>query len=169
MKLLPKVAAIALYFAVLFLGACSTQTKTGSLDTAQSGPWHGRLALRVDGTAAQPQVQSLSAGFELSGNVQSGELTLLSPIGTTLAALQWSAQSASLRAQGEQRNYDSLDELTRQALGTELPVGALFAWLKGEALSVPGWQVNLSAYAQGRISAQRSEPLPTAELRLLLD
>jgi outer membrane lipoprotein LolB len=164
-----KAAAFALWIAVLCLGACTTQTRTTALSTAQSGPWHGRLALRIDGTAAQPQAQSLSAGFELSGNVQSGELTLLSPIGTTLAALNWSAQSASLRAHGEQRNFDSLDELTRQALGTELPVGALFAWLKGEALPVPGWQVNLSAYADGRITAQRNVPLPAAELRLLLD
>jgi outer membrane lipoprotein LolB len=32
---------------------------------------------------------------------------------------------------------------------------------------VPGWQADLTRQAEGRITARRSAPLPTAELRVV--
>ena len=45
----------------------------------------------------------------------------------------------------------------------------LFGWLRGEPQAVPGWSADLSALAAGRLSARRLMPLPTAELRVILD
>lgn len=127
--------------------------------------WTGRMAIQV----LKDPPESLSAGFELQGSAQSGEMVLLSPIGTTLARLEWTPQGARL-AQGQQQvNSTSLQKLGARLTGTELPIAALFEWLAGRSAEAPGWQVDLSAHAQGRISAERREPSPGAVLRIALD
>ena len=105
----------------------------------------------------------------VSGNPQVGELTLTSPIGSTLAVMQWQPGEAWLRQGDQARRYDSIDTLAQEATGTPLPVRALFGWLRGEAQSVPGWQPDLSQLDNGRLNARRLMPLPTAELRVILD
>ena len=119
--------------------------------------------------ASEPP-QSYSAGFELQGNADAGELRLNSPLGNVLAVMQWQPGKALLR-QGEQsRSYASLDELSAAATGgTPLPVGALFGWLHGQPQAVDGWQADLSRLDDGRLTARRLMPLPTAELRVVLD
>lgn len=118
--------------------------------------------------ASEP-AQSFSAGFSLSGNPQAGELSLTSPLGSTLAVLRWQPGQAWLQ-QGEQaRRFESLDALAAEVTGTPLPVRSLFAWLRGTPEAVEGWQVDLSQLADGRIAAQRLMPLPTAQLRVVLD
>ena len=83
--------------------------------------------------------------------------------------IAWQAGQAVLRQGDQTRRYDSLDALVQDAVGTPLPVRALFGWLHGDAQAVPGWQPDLSRLGDGRLSARRSMPLPTAELRLVLD
>lgn len=127
--------------------------------------WTGRMAIQV----LKDPPESLSAGFELQGSAQSGEMVLLSPIGTTLARLEWTPQGARL-AQGQQQvDSPSLQRLGARLTGTELPIAALFEWLAGRPAEAPGWQVDLSAHAQGRISAERRQPSPGAVLRIALD
>jgi outer membrane lipoprotein LolB len=127
--------------------------------------WHGRLAVRVE----SEQPQSFAAEFELTGNAQAGALTLYTPVGSTAAALSWSAQTAVMRTQGEVRSFESLDALIKQAVGTEIPVAALFAWLAGDNMIAAGWSADLSQHANGRITARRAQPVPLAELRLVLE
>ena len=127
--------------------------------------WSGRLALNV---ASEPP-QSFSAGFSLSGSADAGELRLTSPLGNILAVLQWQPGQALLR-QGEQtRQFDSVEALAAEATGAPIPVRALFAWLRGQPEDVTGWHADLSQLQAGRISAQRRMPLPTADLRIVLD
>lgn len=125
--------------------------------------WSGRLALRVDSTP----VQHLSAGFELSGNPAEGELRLLSPLGQVLASAHWTPHRAWLQRGNDRRDYPDTTALTSELTGTALPLPPLFAWLRGQAEPVPGWQVDLSQHAQGRLSAQRLQPEPTVQLRLV--
>lgn len=150
---------------VFLIAACATPAlPEGQFDT-QTNQWSGRLGLTV---ASEPP-ESFSAGFELSGSPDAGELTLTSPLGSTLAVMQWRPGGAWLR-QGEQaRRYESLDTLVAQVTGAPLPVRALFGWLRGQPQSVPGWQADLSRLPEGRLTAQRQMPLPTAELRVVLD
>lgn len=123
------------------------------------------MALRVDSDHAQ----SFSAGFELKGNAQNGELSLYSPLGATIARLVWSPGDARLRWDGKERSFDSLDALTRQATGTELPLASIFLWLAGENANAAGWQADLRGLSNGRLVARRSAPLPTVEMRLVLE
>jgi outer membrane lipoprotein LolB len=170
------VSAILL-FAILLIAGCAYSTRTTGLKDAETALWRGRLALRVapEGavgqgeTGAQPQAQSFSAGFELTGNAQTGGLLLFSPLGTTVAELNWTVQTATLQANGETRSFDSLSSLLKHATGTEIPVASLFAWLAGDNAATPGWQADVSQHALGRVVARRSEPLPAVELRLIID
>lgn len=127
--------------------------------------WSGRLALRVD---SEP-VQSFFAGFELRGNARSGELSLYTPLGSTLARMQWAPGLAQLTWNGQQRNFDSIGALTREATGTELPIASLFAWLSGQDSHAEGWSADLGQLRDGKLVAQRTEPQPSVTMRLILD
>lgn len=127
--------------------------------------WSGRLALQVEGSAAQ----SFSAGFELKGSAQTGELNLFNPLGGTVARMAWQPGTATLLARGETRQFDSLATLVEQATGAPLPVAALFDWLRGDNTPIAGWQADLSQLADGRLNAVRSQPQPTATLRVVID
>lgn len=116
-----------------------------------------------------PPAQSFSASFELTGNPQTGGLMLFSPLGTTVAKLNWTAQTATMLANGETRSFSSLAELLKQATGTEIPVASLFAWLAGDNAATPGWLADVSQYSLGRVVARRSDPLPAVELRLIIE
>jgi len=127
--------------------------------------WSGRMALQVHSTPPQ----NWNTSFELQGSATQGHMLFLSPLGSTLARLTWTPQSANL-VQG-QVNIDSpsLQGLSQRLTGTDLPITALFAWLAGQAAEAPGWQVDLSAHGQGRLTARRSSPEPEAVLRIVLD
>jgi outer membrane lipoprotein LolB len=151
--------------AVVLLSGCATAPKPAGPVDSQTGPWSGRLALQVEDN----QSQSFSAGFELKGSAKAGELTLFNPLGGTLAALSWSPGSATLLGNGEPRQFDSVDALVAHATGAAIPVAALFDWLRGTNTPVPGWQADLSQLEAGRLRAQRTQPPPPADLRVVLD
>jgi outer membrane lipoprotein LolB len=125
----------------------------------------GRLAIneRVDNG------RSFSAAFELQGTATQGELSIFTPLGGVLRKLVWDAESARWLDGSSERRFANLAELSRAALGIELPIAALFDWLDGRATEVPGWQTDLSRHAQGRILATREIPAPAVELRVVLD
>jgi outer membrane lipoprotein LolB len=127
--------------------------------------WSGRLALNVEGQASQ----SFSAGFELKGAPEAGELTLNNPLGGTLAVLSWSPGKATMRANGKSRDFPSLEALAQEATGAPLPVASLFDWLAGKPTPVEGWAVDVSAVSEGRLHAQRTAPPPLADLRVVFE
>ena len=157
--------AACLLAAAMLLSGCATAPKPVGPVDAQMGPWSGRLALQVEDN----QSQSFSAGFELKGNARTGELTLFNPLGGTLAALSWGPGSATLRGNGEAREFDSVDALVAHATGSAIPVAALFDWLRGTNTPVPGWRADLSQLDAGRLRAPRTQPPPPADLRVVLD
>ena len=113
--------------------------------------------------------QTTSGSFELSGNAERGALVLLTPLGNIAARVQWSATNASVTQGNQTRQADSLDALTQDLLGTNLPVAALFDWLDGRATQAQGWSADLASHADGKILAHRNDPLPEASLRIVLD
>ena len=158
-------AAWVLALAVTLTAGCASAPRSASPGDTSVGPWSGRLALQVEDN----QSQSFSAGFELSGNAKAGELTLLSPLGGTLAVLAWSPGSATLRTNGKTQDFESVDALVTEATGSAIPLAALFDWLRGVETPVPGWQADLSQLGDGKLRAQRLDPPPRADLRVALD
>ncbi|HYF19974.1 MAG TPA: outer membrane lipoprotein LolB [Ramlibacter sp.] len=155
--------ALAATLLTMLLAACAQVPR----ESAASGEVRsGRLALSV---ADQPG-QSFSAGFELRGRPEAGELALLNPLGGVLALLRWQPGSATLDTPGrDTQRFPSLDVMVQQATGAPLPVTALFDWLAGTNTPVPGWEADLSQLADGRIRAVRRDPPPQADLRVVLD
>ncbi|HVL46303.1 MAG TPA: lipoprotein insertase outer membrane protein LolB [Acidovorax sp.] len=132
--------------------------------SVEQDSWSGRIALQIDGQASQ----SFSALFELRGTPQAGGLVLLTPFGNRIAQLDWKDGHAQLLSGQDTRTSESLDALLQDVTGTRIPVTALFSWLKGTQASATGWQADLTGIADGRLTARRSDPEPTATLRIAL-
>ena len=166
---------VACLTSLLALAACAALRAP----VPEGDAWSGRLGWSIAATAQQP-AQQASAGFELRGSAREGGLELTSPLGTLIARARWRADSAELEtAQGTSRHGD-LAALSRAAFGEqELPLAALFDWLRGQPWPGPphevqpsgfvqmGWRVELQALPEGRLTATRAaEPAITLRVRL---
>ena len=151
--------------AALIAAGCASPPRTAPGADRDNGPWSGRLAIQVEDN----QRESFSAGFELKGSAAAGELALYNPLGGTVAVLSWEPGKATMRTNDQAREFESVDSLVEHATGAAIPVAALFDWLRGIDTPVPGWQPDLSLLAQGRLRAQRLQPPPPADLRVVLD
>ena len=150
-----------LVLCALWLAGCAQPMPSAPVE---ENSWNGRIALQIDGQASQ----SFSAMFELRGTAQAGGLVLLSPFGNRIAQLDWKDGHAQLVSGQDTRTSDSLDTLLQDVTGTRIPVTALFSWLKGTQASATGWQADLTGLADGRLTARRDDPQPTATLRIAL-
>jgi outer membrane lipoprotein LolB len=164
---------LGVIFATTLIAACATNTPTiGNIDAKNSIlpdlSYQGRLSLRI----AAETPQSLYGAFIINGDAQKGELTLNSPLGNTVAKLNWTPQTAVLSANSSTTNYPSTDALITTVTGTTLPLPALFDWLAGINTPVEGWETDLSnmqTVDNRRLIAKRISPLPTVELRIVLE
>ena len=173
---------LGLFLAANLIAGCAINTPaTSKLNTENSGlsntplrlSYQGRLSLRI---ASDPP-QSLYAGFNLTGDAQTGDLTLNSPLGNSLAQLSWTPQSAVLKANNETKVYSSTSDLIEHVTGTVIPLDALFDWMAGKDTPAEGWEIDLSAMKTAntnnetaqRFVAKRISPLPAAELRIAID
>lgn len=147
----------------LGLSACASRP-TPPL-SADEQFWSGRLALSI---ASEP-AQSLSGGFELKTQAQSGELKLLSPLGNQLAQLDWAPGLARLDQGGKIYQQSSLDALLIQLTGSALPLLALIDWLQARPVQVPGWEADLSQLNNGRLHIRSDGQQPAVQLRLVLE
>ena len=151
---------------LVLLAACATPTPIRSVAQSPSDKqWQGRLSVTVQSDPPR----NMSAGFSLDGDARQGELNLFSPLGTTLATLQWNPTTTQWLQGSQQRRYDSMAHLTEVTTGAALPMGAMFDWLEGKATASPGWQADLSALNQGTLVAKRVSPEPLVVLRIKLD
>jgi outer membrane lipoprotein LolB len=148
----------------LILSGCAN-TLTSINKQNQTDVWAGRLSLQIRTEPAQ----AFFAGFELRGNAQQGELSLTSPIGSTLGVMRWSPGQATLTTGGEIKRYSSTDELLEKSTGAAIPLSALFDWLRGTNTVLSGWTADLSRQPEGRIDATRSSPAPLTQLRIVLN
>lgn len=167
-----RAACAALAF--LLATGCSTVPPSESGDALA-----GRLVLQISPGASTP-AQQWSAGFELRGSAQAGELELISPLGTTVAQARWHPGQVELLQGGERRTFADLDELSRQLLGENVPLEALFDWLRGRPWRATGhertalgfvqqgWAVDLSGLGEGRLTARRDRA-PAITLRARLE
>ena len=151
---------------VALLAACATPIPVRPLAQAASAKqWQGRISVTVQSDPPR----NMSAGFSLEGDARQGELNLFSPLGTTLATLQWNPTTTQWLQGGQQRRYDSMAHLTEETTGAALPMGAMFDWLEGKATASPGWFADLSTLQLGSLLAKRVSPEPLVVLRIKLD
>jgi outer membrane lipoprotein LolB len=153
-----------LYWGTLFCAGFWVGCASTPPTPIHSNHWSGRLVLTIQ---TQPPERH-SAAFELMGSAAQGELSLLNPLGTTVAQARWMPALAQLQ-QGERiQTFTSMPELLQVATGAALPLASVFEWLQGIPSHTPGWEVDLTQHSQGRIRAHRNLPEPTVELLIVL-
>lgn len=156
----------SILFSFILIAGCAHPISAKALNHSNKELWTGRISLNIK---SEPE-QFFSAGFELKGKPERGELTLISPLGNVLGILRWSPGEAELDSGNQKiQRFDSVDALMAQATGAAVPLGALFAWLQGDNANVSGWSADLSRQGEGRILAKRAQPTPQADLRVVLD
>ena len=159
----------SLLIAMFLVAGCAhkkgASSINGTQNEAKTSFWGGRISLQIQSEPAQ----AFFAGFELKGQPDNGELTLISPLGSILGIMRWSPGEAMLEQGGSIKRFASTDELLAQATGAAVPVSALFDWLAGKNTPTPGWLADLSQQGNGRITAKRINPEPQADLRIVLD
>lgn len=143
--------------------------------------WSGRWVLKLGDEGAP----SFSAGFELQGNAARGRLLLLSPFGTVLAQIDWEPHQAQLHTGDQVRQFSSLEALLENLENLQplqplqplestakipIPVAALFDWLAGTpTVTTTGWEADLTAIGQGKMTAVRSTSGSQATLHIQLE
>lgn len=142
------------------LFGCASPPPTSSATTQT---WQGRMALHIDGTP----VQRWHAGFSLRGSAEQGALDLLSPLGNILAQARWNASGAQVQRGDRIDHYGDTAAMTQDITGAALPMAALFAWLDGRDTALSGW--TLTRPNARLIVAQRQDPLPEVNLRIVLN
>ena len=119
-----RTAALA---AALTVAGCATPPPGGPGEPSPT-PFDlsGRVLVHYDGRA-------FSSGLRWQHGPGRDEIWLLSPIGQTLAHIVNEPDGATLTS-ADQQQYRaiSVDSLTRQALGWELPLARLQYWVRGE-------------------------------------
>lgn len=172
MPMLPFVSQYLLRLTLLgiifLIASCAHNKSVEGTFNVKDATWTGRISLRTSGNALQAKRQ-FAAGFTLTGSAQAGQLTLETPLGSTLAVARWQDNSALLMQGNEVHTYAHMDELTAALTGNPVPLAALFDWLHGRATQLDGWTPNLTQWAQGRIGATLHAPSGDTELRVVLD
>lgn len=133
----------------------------------------GRIALSQEADPNNPdsKADSWSAHFELAGTPEQGTLLLYTPVGTVIAQIEWQPNFASVKTSDAYHTYTNLNNLTFSYFQQNIPVAALFDWLRGQPTQqhIQGWEVDLTRAASGVIKAQRLTPAPIIRLRAIVD
>lgn len=103
---------------------------------AESIELTGRLSVRYQGPQGE---EAVHGSFNWMQTPSQTRITLLSPLGQTIALIDVSPQGASLSQAGQPvRHAADVDALTAQTLGWPLPVAGLREWLQGIAHTASG-------------------------------
>ncbi|MHA4869179.1 outer membrane lipoprotein LolB [Duganella sp. PWIR1] len=96
----------------------------------------GRIAINY---SRDGKKESLNGKFTWQQTKANTDVSLISPTGQTVAVINVTPTSATLKESGKApRTAPDLDTLTQQALGWTLPVSGLRDWLQGYAIDSEG-------------------------------
>lgn len=106
----------------------------------------GRIAVKFDG-------QHSSGSFHWLHDAESDDVTMLAPLGITVAHVRRDASGATLEASGKLYTAPDGEELMRRALGWHLPLDGMPYWVM--ALPMPGRPATVEHDGYGRVSLLR--------------
>ena len=152
----PRTTFLAVCAACALLSACAT-TGGAPPSTHTVAPYRdnielsGRLAVSYQ---RDGKPQALSGKFTWRQSAAATDVTLVSPLGQTIAAIAVTPTSATLTQSGQApRTAADIDTLSAQALGWSLPVSGLRDWLQGYALhdsvtTRDGWRLRFVSWQE---------------------
>ncbi|NLY35159.1 MAG: outer membrane lipoprotein LolB [Alcaligenaceae bacterium] len=173
------------------LAACAPALKQPTTQDDGTYSRAGRFALNVWDKTIDRNKDAVQGGFLWLDTRQRLELDLRNPLGSTLARVSVTPDSATLvHADGSQVTAENPDALVAEVLGSEIPVSGLRYWLKGivapakveleqrDAQGRPGsftqagWKVTLSDYdhkGPRKLGMVRNETFQTITVRLVIN
>lgn len=144
----------------------------------------GQMSIKLSAFADQP-AKGLSLGFFFSGNTDTGQLDLMTLMGSQMAQVNWQPGEALLVNDKGRERYDNIDSLSAAALGEPLPLRQLVHWMQGhpdpELPSAPGpeagtfvqqgWLIDARELPIKKLNARReATPLQRGvQLKIYLD
>lgn len=139
-KLRFPLAALAGCAVLAALAGCATPS--APLSTAAVAPYqaaielNGRLSVNYSKDGKR---ETLSGKFNWLQTADRTDVSLASPLGSTIATITVAPGYASLTEAGKApRVADDIDSLSAQTLGWTLPVSGLRDWLQGHATAADG-------------------------------
>lgn len=132
----------------------------------------GQMGIKLGAWQAEP-ARGMSFGFFFQGQLERGSLSLMTPLGSQVAQIEWTPKAATLHrigpAGGEQLRRGGIEELAEAAVGEALPLQTLVHWMQGRPdpdlphspqpeagiFEQRGWLIDTRERAQGRILATR--------------
>ncbi|WP_332861608.1 outer membrane lipoprotein LolB [Janthinobacterium svalbardensis] len=128
------------------LSACSTLPSPFASSSAPSSATVGPYREQVELTGRLNVVyqkddkpESATVNFNWQQTAQRTDVTLYSPVGSTLATIAVTPREAVLTQSGKApRSAPDVDTLSAQMLGWSLPVSGLRDWLQGYAVGADG-------------------------------
>ncbi len=173
------------------LAACAPALKQPG--TQEDGTYSraGRFALNVWDKTIDRNKDAVQGGFLWLDTRQRLDLDLRNPLGSTLARVSVTQDSATLvHADGSRVTAENPDALVAEVLGSEIPVSGLRYWLKGivapsgaeqaqrdaqgnlGSFIQAGWKVTLSDYdhkGPRKLGMVRNETFQTITVRLVIN
>jgi outer membrane lipoprotein LolB len=105
----------------------------------------GRLSVRYQNNGRE---EAMHGSFMWSQNPSRTSVTLLSPLGQTIAVIDMTPDGASLTQGGQQvREAADVDALVADTLGWPLPISGLRQWLQGFAIDATGKRFTANSQA----------------------
>ncbi|AEK60449.1 putative Outer-membrane lipoprotein, precursor [Collimonas fungivorans Ter331] len=157
-------ALLAAALAIMALSGCSTlpqSSNTASVASGAARQYHqaidvsGRLSIRYQQDGKE---QAVHGSFTWAQGKQETVITLLSPLGQTLATINIAADQATLKQSGQPaRSASDVDALTVQALGWPLPVAGLRDWLQGFGQNAAGQRFSAAPAADDGFSVTTAD------------
>ncbi|MGK5025052.1 lipoprotein insertase outer membrane protein LolB [Janthinobacterium sp. RB2R34] len=167
----------------LALSACTTVPfSAGQAPSSQSvAPYRDQIELagRLNVVYQKnDKPESATVNFTWQQTAQRTDVTLFSPVGSTLATIAVTPQEAVLTQSGKPpRSAPDVDTLSSRLLGWSLPVSGLRDWLQGHALAQDGqrfvaspqndqvttkdgWRLRFVSWQDGSDTAAGAPPRP---------
>jgi outer membrane lipoprotein LolB len=160
-RLLTRLATLtAVAVIALVASGCSTLSTPSAQNTSavssgtrqyhQAIDLSGRLSVRYQQDGKE---QAVHGSFTWSQTSQHITVTILSPLGQTLATIDITPQQSTLHQAGKPaRTAADVDLLTAQTLGWPLPIAGLRNWLQGFGSDANGKRFNVSPASDSSVT-----------------
>lgn len=143
--------ATCVALAALLLGGCATPTQPlVRLPHTEHASFvlDGRIAVKFDS-------QHSSGGIRWQHNADSDDITMLAPLGITIAHVRRDAHGALLETSGKHYFAQDSSELMQRALGWHFPLQGMPYWVQAQPM--PGSPASIEREANGQISLLRQD------------
>lgn len=175
-------SSAALVLTLTMFAGCQTAPKPmiplPPIDQAATQQWQGHFSIKLGPWETQA-AEGQSFTFYLQSTSKTGQLDLMTPLGTQLAQVNWSPQGTRIDSSEGTQQFASLKDMSEQLLGEDVPLQALPHWLQGmpspdlpaatvsadhTGFDQAGWTIDAHGLPNGKLQATRSQ---TSNLRLI--